>query len=249
MEQNGQSLRDRVRQQILELIRHMDFEYSTRLLSENHLAAKFQVSRSTIRAVLAELETEGKIIRRHGSGTYVNPQALDVMSTIYPSVNVYDMIRKNGYVPSQNVLSFQDVPADQYGTALNLPPFHRITEVHTVYSADGRPCMYCIDRVDASRFLNTNWKLIEQFQGSIYDFIRREANVDIAWDIINIRASDTDQLPVLRSCFSVPAGQVKPVVRLEITNFDSQNQPALLGNIYVDTDLIRLNIVRDLTKL
>ena len=78
MEEKERSLRDRVRQQLLELISHMDFEYSTRLLSENQLAAKFQVSRSTIRAVLSELETEGKVIRRHGSGTYVNPPALDV---------------------------------------------------------------------------------------------------------------------------------------------------------------------------
>lgn len=38
----------------------MDFSVSTKLPSENWLAAKFDVSRSTIRAVLAELETEGK---------------------------------------------------------------------------------------------------------------------------------------------------------------------------------------------
>ncbi|MEG2176169.1 MAG: GntR family transcriptional regulator [Oscillibacter sp.] len=243
------NLRGRVRQQLLELIGRMDFEYSTRLLSENQLAAKFQVSRSTIRAVLAALESEGKIIRRHGSGTYVNPPALGVETTLYPRVNMYDLILKNGYRPTMDVLFQQDLPAEDRGHKLNLFPFDRVTEVHSIYRGDGKPCMYCIDTVDARRFSGVDWKEHEKMPGSIYDYIRMAAHVDITWDIINIRAADSDQLPVLRECFSVPEGTVKSVVLLEITNFDSANQPALLGNIYIDTDLIRLNIVRDLTKL
>ena len=42
-------LRERVRAQLLELISEMDLTVNTRLLSEGQLAAKFQVSRSTIR--------------------------------------------------------------------------------------------------------------------------------------------------------------------------------------------------------
>lgn len=177
MEEKERSLRDRVRQQLLELISHMDFEYSTRLLSENQLAAKFQVSRSTIRAVLSELETEGKVIRRHGSGTYVNPPALDVETTIYPRVNMYDLIRKNGYEPGLKVLSFQDVPAGERGPKLNLFPFDRVTEVRSIYYANERPCMYCIDCVDARRFAGMDWKDHEKFAGSIYDYIRQATGV------------------------------------------------------------------------
>lgn len=248
MEGKERHLRDRVRRQLLELIGRMDFEYSTRLLSENQLAAKFQVSRSTIRAVLSELETEGKVIRRHGSGTYVNPPALDVETTIYPQVNMYDLIRKNGYRPELKVLSFQDIPAGERGYKLNLFPFDRITEIRTVYYADGRPCMYCVDCVDARRFSGVNWKEHENFDGSVYDYIRQAAGIDIIWDIINIQSAHSGQVQELQECFSIPEGQIKSVVRLEITNFDKQNQPSLLGNIYIDTDQIRLNIVRDLTK-
>ena len=248
MDQKEQSLRERVRQQLMELIRRMDFEYSTRLLSENQLAAKFQVSRSTIRAVLMELETEGKVIRRHGSGTYVNPPALDVETTIYPSVNMYDLIRKNGYTPSLQVLHSEIVPAGERARKLNLFPFDHIMETHSIYCADGKPCMYCIDCVDANRFAGVDWKEFEQYSGAIYDYIRQSANVDIAWDIIRIQASYSGEYPALGNCFSVPEGEIKPLVRMEITNFDALNQPALLGNIYIDSDLIRLNIVRDLSK-
>ena len=47
-------LRERVRAQLLELISEMDLTVNTRLLSEGQLAAKFQVSRSTIRTVLSQ---------------------------------------------------------------------------------------------------------------------------------------------------------------------------------------------------
>lgn len=247
--QKEQPLRDRIRQQLLDMINRMDFEYSTRLLSENQLAAKFQVSRSTIRAVLSELETEGKIIRRHGSGTYVNPPALEVETTIYPQVNMYELICKNGYTPGMEVLSFENVPAEERAAKLNLFPFDLITEVRSIYSADGIPCMYCIDCVDARRFAGVDWREHELFAESIYDFIRRSAKINIVWDIITIRGAHSGEMPELQKCFSVPEGEIKPLVRLEITNFDNQNRPSLLGNIYVDTDKIHLNIVRDLTKL
>ena len=80
-------LRERVRAQLLELISEMDLTVNTRLLSEGQLAAKFQVSRSTIRTVLSDLEVEGKVIRRQGSGTYVNSQAIQVNTTQYPRID------------------------------------------------------------------------------------------------------------------------------------------------------------------
>lgn len=247
-ERKKNSLQERVREQLLELIGRMDFEYSTRLLSENQLAAKFQVSRSTIRAVLSELELEGKIIRRHGSGTYVNPTALNVETTIYPRVNMYALIQNNGYTPGLKVLSYRDMPAGERAAKLNLFSFDHITEIRSIYYADDHPCMYCIDCVDARRFEGLDWRKQENSPRSIYDFIRGTVGVDIVWDIIKIQAAHSGQMPELAACFSVPEGEIKPLVRLEITNFDSKNQPSLLGNIYVDTDQIRLNLVRDLKK-
>ena len=243
------NLRARVRAQVLELIGRMDFEFSTRLLSENQLAAKFQVSRSTIRAVLTELEVEGKVIRRHGSGTYVNPPALGVETTIYPRVNMHDLIVKNGFEPFLKILEVREVPAGDRGPKLNIFPFDRVFEVHSTYLADGKPCMYCVDCTDTRTFSTMDWHEYQKVQGSIYDYIRKTAGIDITWDIISIRASDSDQVPALRECFSLPQGAVKSVDHLEITNFDNTNRPVLLGNIYVDTDLIHLNIVRDLSKL
>lgn len=78
----------------------MDFSVSTKLPSENWLAAKFDVSRSTIRAVLAELETEGKILRRQGSGTYINTRAFLLGTTLYPRIEMRNIIEKMVILPT-----------------------------------------------------------------------------------------------------------------------------------------------------
>ena len=53
----------------------------------------------------------------------------------------------------------------------------------------------------------------------------------------------------LMEYFPVPSGKVRPFVLLEITNYDDGNTPVLYGCIYVDTERIRLNIVRDIGQL
>ena len=93
---DSDSLRENLRKNIITLVQKMDFSVSTKLPSENWLAAKFDVSRSTIRAVLAELETEGKILRRQGSGTYINTRAFLLGTTLYPRMDIRVIIEKNG---------------------------------------------------------------------------------------------------------------------------------------------------------
>ena len=106
---DSDSLRENLRKNIITLVQKMDFSVSTKLPSENWLAAKFDVSRSTIRAVLAELETEGKILRRQGSGTYINTRAFLLGTTLYPRMDIRGIIEKNGYTPSSKALFIRQV--------------------------------------------------------------------------------------------------------------------------------------------
>lgn len=108
---DSDSLRENLRKNIITLVQKMDFSVSTKLPSENWLAAKFDVSRSTIRAVLAELETEGKILRRQGSGTYINTRAFLLGTTLYPRIEMRNIIEKNGYTPHSNALFICQKPA------------------------------------------------------------------------------------------------------------------------------------------
>ena len=71
---SSQTQQSKVRAQLELLLRKA--EPGERLPSEPALAKRFGVSRTTIREVMSQLEAEGFIQRRQGSGTYVSRQPL-----------------------------------------------------------------------------------------------------------------------------------------------------------------------------
>ena len=57
---------------IQEQIASKKFLPGQKIYSENRLKDMFQVSRQTVRHAIAILEEEGVLIRKRGSGTYIN---------------------------------------------------------------------------------------------------------------------------------------------------------------------------------
>lgn len=251
MERTGgdQSLRERVRGQILELIGKMDLSYSTRLLSEGQLAEKFQVSRSTIRAVLSDLEIEGKVNRRQGSSTYVNIRAMQVNTTLYPQIDLQTIIERNGYASRNEILSVRTIPAGALGAKLDCSPTHPLQEVRSLYYADQKPCMYCIDCLRDGRIKDRSWRDKSGDKRSLYEFLRESAGIHVMWDMMRLRAASSGEVPELAVYFDIPPGKIKVFTLLEITNYDVENSPVIQGTIYVDTELVRLDLIRDVSQL
>ena len=61
-------------QQLRQALANQDYAVGDRLPSENELVEQFGVSRPTVGRALAQLETEGLVERRAGSGTFVSAQ-------------------------------------------------------------------------------------------------------------------------------------------------------------------------------
>jgi LacI family transcriptional regulator len=61
------------RQKLEKLIRSQSL-WSQQLMGERELAAELSIGRKTVRAVLADLEADGVVERRHGAGTFVVPK-------------------------------------------------------------------------------------------------------------------------------------------------------------------------------
>ena len=87
----------------MEYIQSMDLEKGNRLPSEEKLSTMFGVSRVTIRSALKELEMEGRIFSRHGSGTYVNPMARRIAFNLAVPELYENIIRKGGRTPDVRV--------------------------------------------------------------------------------------------------------------------------------------------------
>lgn len=79
------------------------------LPSERELAERFGVARMTLRQAVSELVLEGKLQRRHGSGTYVMPPKLVQPLSL---VSLSEGIRRQGATPGRKLVTMEHLPAD-----------------------------------------------------------------------------------------------------------------------------------------
>ena len=110
-----------------------------RLPSEPALAKELEVSRVTVRAALAQLESEGLVDRRHGAGTFVNP-VLPLSASLHLNIGADSLIRSKGHSPGVSEMSWQQTLADpDTAGKLGLKPGAPIIHLHRVRTADGVP--------------------------------------------------------------------------------------------------------------
>ena len=86
-----------IRAQLLSDMREGRYAACERLPRESVLAEKLGISRTQLRDVLASLEREGFITRRHGVGTIINRHVLNAHTRMDIEVEFLDMIRQSGH--------------------------------------------------------------------------------------------------------------------------------------------------------
>lgn len=121
------------RQQVLDLIEQLGV--GTAIPSERQLSADLGVSRLTLRAALDDLAREGYLVRRRGSGTYVQQPKISQELTI---TSFSDDMRRRGMVPGSRTLSMTTISAGaRLGRFLNVSPSEQIVVVKRLRLADG----------------------------------------------------------------------------------------------------------------
>src|SRR5207248_9746832 len=116
------------RQQVLELIQRLGV--GTAIPSERQLSADLGVSRLTVRAALDELAREGYLVRRRGSGTYVQQPKISQQLTL---TSFSEDIRRRGLAPSSTTLSLtRELAGARLGRSLNVSPGDETVVVNRV---------------------------------------------------------------------------------------------------------------------
>ncbi|MDF3311274.1 GntR family transcriptional regulator [Rhodococcus sp. T2V] len=110
-----------------------------RLPSEPVLAEQLEVSRVSLRAALAQLETEGLITRRHGSGTYVN-SVRPLVRSLHNHIGTDQLIRSKGHTPGISEMSWRRTKADAtVASCLGLEVGAPIVDLYRVRTSDETP--------------------------------------------------------------------------------------------------------------
>jgi GntR family transcriptional regulator len=112
-----------------------------RLPSEPELVREYGVSRITVRQALDEMEAEGRVVRRHGKGTYVVEPPIE--QELVRLTDFVEDMQQAGLNPSSRVLAFEHKPAGPaIAKALNVLNGTEVVRLDRLRLAEVRPVAY-----------------------------------------------------------------------------------------------------------
>ncbi|MEA2386389.1 MAG: GntR family transcriptional regulator [Thermoleophilaceae bacterium] len=153
------------RERVLELIEALNV--GDAIPSERQLTTDLGVSRLTVRAALDELVREGYLLRRRGSGTFVNEPKVQKGMTIS---SFSEDMRGRGLTPGSRTLEFGTIPAGaRLGRILHVSPSEPVFAVKRLRLAEGDPMALELLHVRETLFPGLTAADLEQ--NSFYDLL------------------------------------------------------------------------------
>jgi GntR family transcriptional regulator len=225
----------RAREAILSAI--LEGEFETRLPPEDELADMLNVSRTTVRAAVQDLERDGLITRRRATGTVINRHVGFESLALQRLVGFDWLLRKHGHDVNVDVTWERRVPTE----VADLLPWEGDVDCCVIdkrYYADGEIAIALRDYIPWSE-LRTD-KLHEPIEPSLFDFSRRYGERPIANAVVQIvpmvvRGPSTTELELKRG---------QPFIRLHETHYDDHGDPVAWSSIDLEDRVLRLEVFR-----
>lgn len=210
----------------------------TRLPPERKLADELDVNRLTLRQALQELELQGRLTRKHGSGWFVAEPVIERQAGKLFSFTIG--LRKRGIATSGKIVRCTQRRVDPATAAfLKLRPASRVYDLHRLRFVNDEPVALERYMLSAVRFPELERHDIAN-RSIIYDILEKEYNVVIA----NARQSLE---PVVANAYEAKLLAVKvgaPLMLERRLSFDSQGNPVEYG-----ADLYRGDRFRFVTEM
>lgn len=152
-------------------------EEDTQIPSEREICEVYDVSRTTVRQAMDELEKEGYIYKIHGKGTFVSPKRMNQDLSAFYSFT--EEMKKLGKEPSSEVTGFEVVQAGEHISDMfkkgNEDLLYKISRIR---KADGIHMMYETTYIPYDRFKGITREKLEN--KPLYDILSKEYNVRIS---------------------------------------------------------------------
>ncbi len=153
-------------------------EANEKLPSERETCEIYNVSRTTVRQTMAELEREGYIYIKHGKGTFVSPQKFS--QNLQGLYSFTEEMKKLGKVPTSKVIKFEILT-----TSKDITKKMKLLEDELVYKftrlrlADGEPIMIEVTYVPYNCFPGITKQILET--RSLYDIFQDPFNQKVEY--------------------------------------------------------------------
>ena len=228
-----------IRSQLLADMKDGAYASCERLPRESVLAEKLGISRTQLRDILASLEREGFITRRHGVGTIINRHVLNVQTRMDIEVEFLDMIRQSGCQAAVDFVRVSDGTADaKIANQLQIPEGTPIIRIARLCSADGKPAIYCEDVIEKA-IAKGNYTL-KDLKLPIFHFLQQFCGVNAYMDLTDVRPAAADA--ALSEIFQVPIGT--PLLNMDEVDFDIDGKPVFCSREYFVDGIFHLTVMR-----
>lgn len=231
-----------IKQEIGKMIDNKLWKVGQKLPSEYELAKYFNVSRETLRAAIKLLEQEGKLLVKHGSGTYVIKPLPMIPSRLEFLQSIGTMIKLAGLTEEETKEMIGEVQCGkEWAEALNIREGSVVLKLERIRYADGEAVAYSVNILPKD-LIGDKFDRAD-FAGSLFGFLEDACNIHIA-------RADTELLVPLSSDKYVQRLQVDkteetPVILMKQLHYDEQNKEVLYSFDYLRNDVFNFWIRRE----
>lgn len=158
---------------IIEMIKEGNIKENAQLPSERELCHIFDISRSTVRQAIKELEKEGYVYRVHGKGNFVSPKrSKQGLLEFYSFV---EEMKKIGKTLTSKVLDFDIIEcSEKLARKMKLATGDRVYAFTRLKLVDDEPMMLETSYVPCIRFPKLTKEQLQQ--KGMYDIFRSDYN-------------------------------------------------------------------------
>lgn len=236
------NLSSTVKNYLYQYIRESYLKGDEKLPPENVISTNLGVSRVTVRRALGELEKEGIIIRIHGRGTFVNPEAVTIQANLMPGEEFSHLIKSCGYTPSIEVVSLsREAPNSVCLRTLRLTADTEVFRVEKLYLANGHPAIISVDYFSA-QLVNGELHRDALEKESVFHLLRGRTGHVVARDKISMEAVTREDAAKL-----IPSAcrlENSSLLFFQGINYNQENIPIIFDYELYDTSFIKFGLLR-----
>lgn len=186
----GVSLYHMLEEKLTKLITSNAIKENEKIPTEKELCEMYNVSRTTVRQAISEMERKGYIYKVHGKGTFVAPTL--VKQQLLKFYSFTEEMEKLGKVPSSQVVLFEKEVADEFiASKLSTSPNQEVFKITRLRLADQKPMMVETTYLPVQRFEGLSRIMLESMP--MYTVFKNHYEVDITKAIETFRPVIIDE--------------------------------------------------------
>ncbi|MDP4098131.1 GntR family transcriptional regulator [Paenibacillus sp. P96] len=235
------SKQEKIKQRIEDYIRDSGIGQGEKLPPETVLAQAFQVSRTTVRGAIQRLESEGKLLVKHGSGTFITRPLPAIPSSLDRLYSIGDMIRSAGLQEDEQLEYIKRLDSCPHDIAepMELRRQDPVIVLERTRTANGEAVAHSINYMPEQ--IAEAILVDGSFAGSLFQNLEYKAGVRIVGAYSEITVPSRTDLHARRLITSPQSA----VLLFKQLHYDELNRQVLYSFDYVRSDIFQFWIRRN----